>query len=168
MLQIQVLRDQREKAIEGLLKRGIANPDELITTALMHDDRRKQSQQKTDDLKANANTLSRQIGELMKAGKAAEAAKLREEVASAKDSIKQLEAEMEEAAASLIKALYQIPNIPHSKVPKGNGAQENVQVNQWGTVPELTGDALPQWEPHFWCRLSCLQRKGCETATCFD
>ena len=146
MLQIQVLRDQREKAIEGLLKRGITNPDELIAAVLMHDDRRKQSQQKMDDLKANSNSLSRQIGELMKAGKAEEAAKLREEVSQAKDSVKQLEAEMEEASASLTKALYQIPNVPHQKVPKGHGAQENLEVNKWGAIPELTADALPQWE----------------------
>jgi len=146
MLQVHILREEKQRVIHGLEKRGIRNAEELIATVIQHDDARKDTQRKLDDLKAKSNTASRAIGELMKAGKAAEANALREEVARSKDEVKSLEEQMARSSEAMTKALYAIPNVPHQKVPAGGGAKDNIVVHEHGTIPTLPSDSLPHWE----------------------
>lgn len=146
MLQVQILREDKQRVIIGLEKRGIKNAEELIVMVLRYDDLRKEAQRRLDELKAKANTASRTIGELMKAGKAQEANTLKEEVAGNRSEIKALEEQMASASESMTKALYAIPNVPHEKVPGGAGASENLTVHQHGNIPTLPADALPHWE----------------------
>jgi len=146
MLQINILRDERQRVITGLEKRGIRNADELIDAVLRQDDTRKEAQKSLDDLKAKSNVAARTIGELMKAGKKEEAAALREEVTGGKEEIKTLEDTMERAAEAMTRALYAIPNVPHEKVPAGGGAKDNVIVHEHGAPQVLPASALPHWE----------------------
>ncbi len=146
MLQVNVIRENKEKVIEGLKKRGIKNVEELLQTVLDVDQQRKDTQKKSDDLKARSNTDSKKIGELMKAGKAEEAASLRASVAADKDELKALDASLAEYEDRLLKGLYAIPNVPHEKVPAGKSAEDNINVYQHGEIPQLPADALPHWE----------------------
>lgn len=146
MLQINILREERQRVISGLEKRGIRNGGELIDAVLHHDDIRKEAQRNLDDLKAKSNAAARTIGELMKAGKKDEANALREEVTGGKEEIKALEETMAQASEAMTKALYAIPNVPHEKVPAGGGAKENVIMHEHGTPPVLPATALPHWE----------------------
>lgn len=146
MLQVHILREEKQRVINGLEKRSVRNAEELIATVIQHDDARKDTQKKLDDLKAKSNTASRTIGELMKAGKAAEANTLREEVAQSKDEVKSLEEQMARSSEAMTKALYAIPNVPHEKVPAGGGAKDNIVVHEHGNIPTLPADALPHWE----------------------
>ncbi|MEK6781753.1 MAG: serine--tRNA ligase [Bacteroidota bacterium] len=146
MLQVNVIRDNKEKVIEGLKKRGIKNVEELLQSVLDIDQLRKDTQKKLDDLKARSNADSKKIGELMKSGNAEEANTLRASVASDKDTIKSLEIDFSSFQDSLTKGLYAIPNVPHKKVPAGKTAEDNITVYQHGNMPQLASDALPHWE----------------------
>lgn len=146
MLQVNTIRENKEKIIEGLQKRGIKNVEELLQAVLDVDQQRKDTQKKLDDLKARSNTDSKKVGELMKAGKADEATTLRASVAADKDTLKSLEIDFSSYEDTLLKALYAIPNVPHEKVPAGKTAEENINVYQHGELPQLHADALPHWE----------------------
>lgn len=145
MLQVSVIREHRETILTGLKKRGL-NAESLIDEAIRLDDERKKSQQLADDLKSKSNTESKRIGELMKNGKADEAASLRAAIASDKDAIKKHEDDRASYEDQLLKHLYKIPNVPHAKVPAGKSAEDNINVHQHGTIPALDADALPHWE----------------------
>lgn len=146
MLQVNILREDKQRVINGLEKRGIRNADELISAVIKQDDLRKESQRLLDDLKAKANSASRTIGELMKSGKAEEANALKEEVAGNRNQIKSLEEQMALATEAMTKALYAIPNVPQEKVPAGAGSNDNLIVHQHGNIPPLPADSLPHWE----------------------
>jgi seryl-tRNA synthetase len=146
MLQVPTIREQREKVIAGLKKRGLKDVEELLDKVIKLDDDRKANQQKADDLKAKSNTESKKVGEFMKAGKKTEADAIREAVSKDKEKIKQFEQSLEENEASLKEHLYKIPNVPHEKVPAGKTPEENINVYQHGEIPQLDANALPHWE----------------------
>ena len=146
MLQVNILREDKQRVITGLEKRGIRNANELISTVIKHDDLRKDAQRQLDELKSKANAASRTIGELMKAGKSQEANALKEEVAANRNEIKALEEQMASASEAMTKALYAIPNVPQEKVPAGGGSADNIVVHQHGVIPTLPSGALPHWE----------------------
>jgi seryl-tRNA synthetase len=145
MLQVAVIREHRDTIITGLRKRGLS-AESLVEEAIRLDDERKKTQQLADDLKAKSNAESKRIGELMKSGKADEAASLRAAIAKDKDAIKKHEEDLTSYEDLLLKHLYKIPNVPHSKVPAGKTPEENINVYQHGEVPLLEADALPHWE----------------------
>ncbi len=146
MLQLQVIRDQRDKVIEGLRKRQLKEADELVSQVINTDKVRRETQQALDDIKARSNADAKKIGELMKAGKAEEAAALRAAVAADKDKVKDLEAKLTQTEGELQQLLYRIPNVPAEKVPAGKSAEDNITVHQHGAIPTLSADALPHWE----------------------
>lgn len=146
MLQVATIREQRNNVMIGLKKRGLKNAEELIDKAIALDVNRKDTQKRADDLKAKSNVEARKIGELIKAGKAEEAAVLRNAVSNDKEQIRQLETELTNYEAELLQHLYKIPNVPAEKVPAGAGAEENLNVYQYGEIPKLDPDALPHWE----------------------
>lgn len=146
MLQVTVIREQRDSAIAGLQKRGLKNAQTLIDRAVELDQTRKEIQKQADDLKAKSNTESKRIGELMKSGKAEEATALRANIAADKEVIKKLEVDLAACEKELVQHLYTIPNVPAEKVPAGGGPDDNVTVHQHGTIPQLEADALPHWE----------------------
>lgn len=146
MLQVAHIREQREKVIAGLKKRGLKDVEELLDKVIKLDDDRKANQQQADDLKAKSNSDSKKVGELMKAGNKAEADAIKEGVSKDKEKIKALEQAQQENEASLKEYLYKIPNVPHEKVPAGKTPEENINVYQHGEIPKLAADALPHWE----------------------
>lgn len=146
MLQVSTIRDQKEKVINGLQKRGLKDIESLLDQVIKLDDGRKDYQQKADDLKAKSNADSKRVGELMKAGNKSEADAIREAVASDKEKIKALEQAQQESEVNLRDLLYKIPNVPHEKVPAGKTPEENINVYQHGEIPTLGADALPHWE----------------------
>ncbi len=146
MLQVATIREQKERVIEGLKKRGLINIEELIDQALQVDFSRKETQKLADDLKAKSNVEAKRIGELMKSGKSDEAMTLRANGTKDKDLIKKLEAELEELEVQLQQYLYKIPNVPHEKVPFGKSPGENINVYQHGEIPTLPAGSLPHWD----------------------
>ena len=146
MLQVNVIREQKEKVLEGLKKRYFKDAEELVNKVIETDKIRRETQQLLDGLKGKSNTDSKKIGELMKGGKQEEAQSLRAAVAADKDQIKSLEITLEETEKNLQQILYKLPNVPAEKVPAGRGADDNLNVYEHGTVPVLHANAQPHWE----------------------
>lgn len=146
MLQVSIVREEKEKVIQGLKKRRIKNVEESIETILNLDLKRRQTQQQQDSLLAEANAVAREIGNLMKAGKKKEADDLKVKTVQMKKQISDLGPELSRAEEELQKALYALPNIPSLRVPEGGGPDDNQTVHESGKMPALASDALPHWE----------------------
>jgi seryl-tRNA synthetase len=146
MLQLHIVREDTQKVLVGLKKRGLKNAEQLIDEVLSLDQKRKDTQKTLDDLKAKSNIESKKIGELMKSGKQDEATSLRAAITADKENMKALEADLTSLETNVTKALYAIPNVPHEKVPAGMGAEQNVTVHEHGAIPVLPPDALPHWD----------------------
>lgn len=146
MLQLSVIREQRDKVISALKKRRIPKIEETIDQVLALDQERRRAQQEHDELLAESNRIAREIGELMKSGRKDEAEARRARTSDLKQRVATLTDTLTRTATSLQQVLYQIPNTPHDDVPDGAGPDDNVVVHERGTVPALPDDAVPHWE----------------------
>ena len=146
MLQINVISDEREKVIAGLLKRNFSEGAKLIDKVITLDKSRREKQLKNDELLAEANKLAREIGNLMQSGKKAEVEAIKAKSAELKKSSATLSAELEAVEEELKNTLYLIPNVPHQSVPAGKGADDNITVFENGNLPTLPPEAVPHWE----------------------
>ncbi|CAM4129758.1 serine--tRNA ligase [Zobellia nedashkovskayae] len=145
MLQLQVVRDKKDDIINALKKRNIdAAP--LINEVLELDEKRRSTQTSLDEILAESNKLSKEIGMLYKSGKAQEANVLKEKTGTLKEDSKKLGEELNTISEDLQKILYQIPNVPHESVPAGSTDEDNEEIFKEGEIPTLITDALPHWE----------------------
>ncbi|TDY10572.1 serine--tRNA ligase [Meridianimaribacter flavus] len=145
MLQVPFIRENKELVIERLAKRNI-DAEQSINDVITLDEDRRNLQATLDNLKAESNSISKEIGNLFKAGKAQEANALKEKTTQLKEDTKQLEQELNDKADALNALLYQLPNVPHQSVPKGNTDEDNEEVYREGDIPKLIDGALPHWE----------------------
>ncbi|MFC2291615.1 MAG: serine--tRNA ligase [Kingella oralis] len=130
MLDIQLLRNDLAGVAARLATRGF----ELDTAAFEQlENQRKALQVQSEEAQAKVNTLSKQIGELMKQGKREEAEAVKAEVAQIKALQEQLNQDLPRVQAALDDLLLRIPNLPHSSVPVGKDETENVEVRKVGT-----------------------------------
>jgi seryl-tRNA synthetase len=90
--------------------------------------------------------LSKEIGELYKSGKKAEADALKEQSTALKEESIKLRESLEEFEKQLQDLLIRLPNLPSEKVPAGKGAEQNEMVYSEGEKPTLGANALPHWE----------------------
>jgi len=146
MLLVNQIRENLAGTLSGLQKRNISNAQEILDQVLTLDDLRKSSQTERDQIQAEANSISKQIGQLMKEGKKDEAEIAKARTAEIKIRIKELEDQTTKAEEDLKALLYTIPNIPHVSVPFGKSAEDNEVVLQNGEIPTLFEGKLPHWE----------------------
>jgi len=145
MLQLQNLRENREDIIQALGKRNL-EAQAMVDEVLSLDEKRRSIQAELDNTLAEANSLSKEIGNLFKSGKADEAQVLKAKTGTLKESSKTLTEALNEAGKALEEALYVIPNVPHSSVPKGSNEDDNEEIYNEGEIPQLFEGALPHWE----------------------
>ncbi|MBC6366317.1 serine--tRNA ligase [Algoriphagus sp. AK58] len=146
MLLVNQIRENYDLVLAGLQKRNISNAAEVLAKVIALDDLRKSSQSQRDQIQAEANTISKQIGQLMKEGKTEEANAIRERTAEIKIQIKELDEQNAKAEEDLRALLYTIPNVPHTSVPSGKTAEDNEVVLEHGQIPSLFEGKLPHWE----------------------
>ncbi|MFZ6665041.1 serine--tRNA ligase [Peijinzhouia sedimentorum] len=146
MLPITRIREEKEQLIAGLLKRNFQNAALLIENALKLDDRRKELKSEMDAQLTELNTISKSIGELMRAGKKEEAEERKLWTGQLKEKSKNLGDELQAVEKELQDLLYTIPNVPHSSVPAGKSADDNEEIFKYGEIPQLPDGALPHWE----------------------
>jgi len=148
MLKVELLRNERERVVEGLKKRNWTSSEiSIIDQIIELDDERKGVQTTLDIELAEQNQLARQIGELMKIKNLEEAEALKQRVAQLKDSSKTKEDLLKTIRQSLDDKLITLPNIPHSDVPSGQSADDNMVFQAWEKdLPTLGKGALPHWE----------------------
>ncbi len=145
MLQVSDIRDHKEKYIKALSKRGIkAAP--VFEEVLKTDEERRNTQAQMDDVLAQSNNFSKEIGLLFQKGETQKANELKEKTVSLKETSKELSEKLNVATEKLQQLLYTIPNIPHHLVPAGTDEKDNEEVFREGAIPKLSSDALPHWE----------------------
>ncbi|MFL2594568.1 MAG: serine--tRNA ligase [Flavobacteriaceae bacterium] len=145
MLDLTVVRTQKEQVITALEKRGI-DASTLIDNALVADEKRRGLQSTLDQKLALANSLAKEIGELFKSGNPQKANHKKEESVSLKAETKALQTQLSEAETALHELLCCIPNIPNPLVPDGQSEDDNEEVFRAGEVPTFREKALPHWE----------------------
>ena len=145
MLHINKIRENKENYITLLKVKNIDATD-LFDSVITKDDERKATQQQADELLAKGNQLAKQIGELYKSGKAAEANVLKEESLTFKESSKALQTKQTDLQKEIQDILVQIPNIPHPSVPAGKSDADNLTLKEVGEIPKLMEGAKPHWE----------------------
>ncbi len=145
MLQVNFLRENKERVIAGLEKRNFKQT-ELIDEAISVDDARKKFQFELDQNLTEMNKISKEIGILMKEGKKEEAQNAKSKTAEYKDNAQNLQQKLKEAEARLLEILYLIPNVPYEKVKAGSTADDNEIIYQSHEVEGLGEGAIPHWE----------------------
>ena len=111
MLQVQFIRENKQTVLEGLAKRNFANAESIINQVLTADENRRATQVTLDDVLAESNKLSKEIGGLFKSGEVQKANILKEKTSQLKEQSKELSETLNGFAYDLQKLLYQIPNI---------------------------------------------------------
>jgi seryl-tRNA synthetase len=145
MLQLAVIRENRTQVIAALSKRNM-DAETLVDAVLNLDEQRRATQVALDNVLAEANVLSKQIGDLMKSGAHSDATELKAKTAQLKEQTAQLKEQLEQYTADLAQELYKIPNTPAAIVPEGKTPDDNLNVYQEGAIPVLHDGALPHWE----------------------
>ena len=130
MLDIQLLRNDIQTTAQRLAQRGFVLDTERFGEL---EGRRKQLQIRSEELQAQRNSLSKQIGVLMGQGKKDEAETAKAQVAQLKTDLENIESELPQVQAALDDLLLRIPNLPHESVPVGKDETENVEVRKVGT-----------------------------------
>jgi seryl-tRNA synthetase len=145
MLQLNYIRENKEEVIDRL---AIKNFDgkKHITEILEIDESRRKTQNELDTLLSEANTIARQVGDLMKNGKKAEADELKNKSTALKESSRLLEEKLKETEERLHNVLVLLPNVPSIKVPKGKTPEDNENIHQEGEIPNLHPGAKPHWD----------------------
>ncbi len=146
MLLVSQIIAEKSRFVAGLEKRGIKDAESILDEVLALDQKRKSTQQELDQNLAEANSISRQIGALMKEGKRDEAEVIKTKTAELRNRNKELAEIQENTQAALKAALYNIPNIPHDSVPQGLTDEDNEVIETVGDLPELPDSAAPHWD----------------------
>ena len=148
MLEIQIIRDQKARVISGLKKRGFSDERLQILDQIINlDDQRKDVQTRLDSLLSERNSLSDEIGNLFKQGKAKEANDLKSKVQSIKENADSLDQQLKSTISDLDGLMVTLPNIPHETVPEGKSAEDNKVHKAWsGKLPILPEGSVPHWE----------------------
>lgn len=145
MLQTVFIRENREKVIQALAKRNF-DASSLVDEVIALDEKRRATQVELDTVLSESNKLSKDIGELMKAGEKAKAALIKEKTVQFKEKSKELTDTLNTVSEELTNALYKLPNTPADIVPAGKTPEENLEVEREGDIPVLHEGALPHWE----------------------
>ena len=136
MLDLNYVREHLAEVRAKLETRGVS-PDVLNDFAAADAERRRLIAE-SDDLNAERNRSSKEIGALMKAGNREEADARRAEVNQLKERISELDRLRDEAEARMRELLVTLPNLPHDSVPVGRGEEDNVEIRRWGTQPHFS------------------------------
>ncbi len=146
MLQLSYIRENKEDVLKRLAIKNFKDAESIIDSILKLDDNRKLAQRQADDVKAEANGLAKQIGEMMKSGKKEEAETLKLKTTELKQHEKQFDDQLKAIEAEIQKLLVTVPNTPNLTVPKGKTPEDNEVVNEVGVIPVLHDKAVPHWE----------------------
>jgi len=145
MLTIQFIRENRDAVIKSLETKNFRQP-ELIHRIIEGDNARRALQVRTNEMQAEMNRLSKEIGMLFKSGQQEKAGQVREQTTRIKQELETLEQDLQKANKDLNEWLVEVPNLAHPSVPPGKNESDNKLVRQGGSLPELDKDALPHWD----------------------
>ena len=138
MIDIKLIRENPDMVKENIKKKFQDHKLELVDKVLELDSKNREVKLKGDELRSSRNSLSSQIGNLMKSGNREEAEKIKAEVSEINNQLVNNEKLEEELAQEIKEIMMKIPNIIDSSVPIGKDDSENVEVQKYGepVVPD--------------------------------
>ena len=139
MIDIKFLRENPEVVKENIRKKFQDEKLPLVDEVIELDAQSRTAQKEADDLRANRNKISKEIGKLMGQGKKEEAMAMKEQVNADAKRLSELEAQEEELQARILKIMMTIPNIIDPSVPLVKNDTENVEVKRYDepVVPDF-------------------------------
>jgi seryl-tRNA synthetase len=143
MLDFAFVRANLPLVEEKLRARG-QDPAALLGDFHAIDANRRERITEVEQLKAQRNKLSEEVGKLKKAGQ--DATSVMEETRTLKEKLDSLDASASEAEGQLRAILARIPNLPHDSVPLGKSEHDNVEIKRWGAPQEFDFQTRPHWE----------------------
>ncbi len=143
MLDLKFVRENREKVVSEIKKRGI---DLDLEDLIRYDDKRKEFSKKADELKAKKNKVSDEIGKLKREGKEDVAEDKREEMKGISYEIKELDERIKRCEDSISEILLLIPNLPDASVPVGADETGNVEIKKWGEPAKFSFEPKAHWD----------------------
>ena len=145
MLTLNFIRENKELIIERLKVKNF-DAEETLDKIIELDNKRRETQQKTDRLQAEMNSISKEIGILIIQGRRDEAEAARKKTGEIKGNIKDLSTTLASIEKELNEELVTVPNIPNKLVKPGRSEEDNVKEKEGGKMPELSNNPLPHWE----------------------
>jgi seryl-tRNA synthetase len=145
MLTLNVIRENTGEVVRRLLVKNF-DAAGIIDEIVLLDKNRRAIQNNMDGKQAELNTTSKAIGELIRTNRKEEAEAARNKTFILKDEIKELGIQLSDTESRLDKILVVLPNLPHSSVPPGKSAEDNLEIRKGGDMPVLPPDAVPHWD----------------------
>lgn len=138
MLDIRFVRENPDVVKENIKKKFQDEKLPLVGEVITLDEEKRAVQKKADELRANRNKLSKEIGNLMAQGKKEEGMALREQVKAQAQELEELSAKETELNEKVTQIMMVIPNIIDESVPIGKDDSENVEIEKFGepVVPD--------------------------------
>jgi seryl-tRNA synthetase len=145
MLLVKDILENKEEYIKALSKRNI-DATKVVNQIIALDEERRSKIKQTEDLLAESNKMSKEIGDLFKSGKAQEANGLKAAVQENKAKTNVLKEELNTLEEKFKDILYHVPNKPHTSVPIGKSEEDNEVVKTVEELPKLPENAMPHWD----------------------
>ena len=144
MLKTSYIIANKEEVIKSLKKRNFDSED-LIAKLISLDERRKLIQTEYENMQAESNTISKEIGQLFKEGNKDEIPNLKQRSLEIKTSTKVLSDDLSDVKNEIEDILSQIPNTPHESVPDGSSSEENLVIFN-SKIKANKDSVIPHWE----------------------
>ena len=146
MLQLNYIRENKDNVLKRLAIKNFKDAETIIDSALTKDTLRRSLQQEGDAIKAEANQIAKQIGELMKGGKKEEVEKIKLRTTELKHKEKELDEQLKLVENEIQQLLVLVPNTPHLSVPIGKTPEDNAVIFEHGEKPKLPVGFMPHWD----------------------
>ena len=143
MLDARFVRENPQLVAQAMSNRNFAWDPDVFTRL---DEARRSAIATEEALQAKRNTLSKEVGALMAAGKSDEAQAVKDEVAALKVQLEEAAAAHEQAEGALTELLMGVPNIPHESTPVGADENDNPEVRRWGTPRSFDFEKKAHWD----------------------
>jgi seryl-tRNA synthetase len=145
MLEMTKIRAERDAIIEAQKKRNI-DVTATIDAILEKDQAWRGAKTQMESIASELNKIAKEIGELFKSGKAAEAEAAKARTTELKQEENDLKVTVDKLDEEITQLLYQIPNMPNELVKAGKNEEDNETVLIEGEPAVLHNGALPHWE----------------------
>lgn len=145
MLEINRIRENTQEVIRKLQVKNF-NAEEVIRQIIDLDTKRRKTQKKNDDILAESNRLSKQIGMLYQSGKADEANAIKTRTTELKKQTQEISETLNNIVKEQESLLVQLPNIPHESVPAGRSSEDNEIIYKEDIPVDIPEDALAHWD----------------------
>lgn len=145
MITIEQIRNQKEEVVERLRKRNLDCTD-VVNDIFEKDKEYRNLKFQEDNLKAELNQLSKEIGLAFQSKDTQKAETLKNQTTEVKNQIKVLEEQGRALEQSILDQLVELPNVPHESVPAGKDANQNVVIKEMEIKENSDSPNLTHWD----------------------